>query len=94
MKKMKKIILTSFVFIISMGFPLASDCEKKNYAYFNKLTPIFNLTSNNLQLLKYFDKNGNIRFIIQNLDGTVVAKDLSRPELRINFPEIENEFKI
>ena len=59
----------------------------------SKTTPEIVLTSNNLQLLKYSDHNGTTRFTIQNLDGTVVAEDMSRLELRIDFPEIEKKFE-
>jgi hypothetical protein len=58
----------------------------------SKTTPEIVLTSNNLQLLKYSDHNGTTRFTIQNLDGTVVSENMSRLELRIDFPEIEKKF--
>ena len=90
---MKKIILTSFVLLAVMGVLFAGDCDSKDYAHFNKSKPEIVLKSNNLQLLKYSDKNGNTRFTIQNLDGTVVAENMSRLELRIDFPEIENKFE-
>ena len=51
------------------------------------------LTSNNLQVIKYSDKNGNTKFTVQNLDGTVLAENISRLELRIDFPEIEKKFE-
>jgi len=76
-----------------MGFLFAGDCEDKDYAHFKKSTPEIVLTLNNLQLLQYSDKNGNIRFAIQNIDGTIVAENMSRSELRIDFPEIENKFE-
>ena len=59
----------------------------------SKTTPEIVLTSNNLQLLKYSDHNGTTRFTIQNLDGTVVSENMSRLELRIDFPEIEKKFE-
>ena len=90
---MKIIIITSFILLTGIGSLFAGDCEKKDYAYFNKSEPEIVLTSNNLQLIKFSDKNGNTRFTIQNLDGTVVAENMSRLELRIDFPEIENKFK-
>ena len=90
---MKKLVLTSLLLFASMGFLFAGDCEDKDYALFNKSTPEIILTLNNLQLLQYSDKNGNTRFTIQNLDGTIVAENMSRSELRIDFPEIENKFE-
>jgi len=90
---MKKIILTTFVLCAGMGILFASDCDSNDYAHVNKSTPEIVLTSNNLQLLKYSDHNGTTRFIIQNLDGTVVAENMSRLELRIDFPEIEKKFE-
>ena len=76
-----------------MGILFASDCDSNDYAFVNKSTPEIVLTSNNLQLLKYSDHNGNTRFIIQNLDGTVVAENMSRLELRIDFPEMGKKFE-
>ena len=90
---MKKLILSSFVLFAGMGVLFAGDCDSKDYAHFNKSTPEIVLTSNNLQLLKYSDKNGNNRFTIQNLDGTIVAENMSRLELRIDFPELEKKFE-
>jgi hypothetical protein len=90
---MKKIILTTFVLCAGMGILFASDCDSNDYAHVNKSTPEIVLTSNNLQLLKYSDHNGTTRFTIQNLDGTVVAENMSRLELRIDFPEIEKKFE-
>ena len=69
------------------------DCKNKDYAYINELIPEIVFTSNNLQLLKYFDKNGNTKFTIKNLDGTIVVENMSRLELRIDFPEIEKKFE-
>ena len=92
---MKKLILTSFALFAGMGILFAGDgCA--DYASVNdlgKTTPEIVLTSNNLQLLKYSDHNGTTRFTIQNLDGTVVAENMSRLELRIDFPEIEKKFE-
>ncbi len=93
MEDMKKLILTSFVLLAGMGILFAGDCDSKDYAHFNKSKPEIVLKSHNLQLLKYSDKNGNTRFTIQNLDGTVVAENMSRLELRIDFPEIEKKFE-
>ena len=90
---MKKLIFTSFVLFAGMGVLFAGDCDSKDYAHFNKSKPEIVLKSHNLQLLKYSDKNGNTRFTIQNLDGTVVAENMSRLELRIDFPEIEKKFE-
>ena len=90
---MKKLILTSFVLVAGMGILFASDCDSNDYAHVNKSTPEIVLTSNNLQLLKYSDHEGTTRFTIQNLDGTVVAENMSRLELRIDFPEIEKKFE-
>ena len=89
---MKKLILTSFLLFASVGILFASGCDSHDYADVNKLTPEIVLTSNNMQLLKYSDHEGTTRFTIQNLDGTVLAENMSRIELKIDFPEIEKEF--
>ena len=90
---MKKLILTAFYLCAGMGILFASDCDSNDYAHVNKSTPEIVLTSNNLQLLKYSDHNGTTKFTIQNIDGTVVAENMSRLELRIDFPEIEKQFE-
>ena len=90
---MKKLILTSFILFTSIGVLLASGCDGDDYADVNKSTQEIVLTSNNLQLLKYSDHKGTTRFTIQNLDGTVLAENMSRIELRNEFPEIENKFE-
>ena len=92
---MKKLILTSFALFAGMGILLAGDgcADYASVKDLGKTTPEIVLTSNNLQLLKYSDHNGTTRFTIQNLDGTVVAENMSRLELRIDFPEIEKKFE-
>jgi len=92
---MKKLILTSFALFAGMGILFAGDgcADYASVKDLGKTTPEIVLTSNNLQLLKYSDHNGTTRFTIQNLDGTVVAEDMSRLELRIDFPEIEKKFE-
>ena len=91
---MKKLVLTSYVFFASIGILFAEgDCQKKDYAYIKESKLEIVLTSNNIQLLKYYDKNGNTRFTIKNLDGTIVAENISRLELRMDFPEIEKRFE-
>ena len=90
---MKKLILTSFLLFTSVGILFASGCDSHDYADANKLTPEIVLTSNNMQLLKYSDHEGTTRFTIQNLDGTVLAENMSRMELRNDFPEIEKKFE-
>ena len=92
---MKKLILTSFVLFAGMGILFAGDscADYASVKDLSKTTPEIVLTSNNLQLLKFSDQNGTTRFTIQNLDGTVVAEDMSRLELRIDFPEIEKKFE-
>ena len=92
---MKKLILTSFALFAGMGILFAGDgcADYASVKDLGKTTPEIVLTSNNLQLLKYSDHNGTTRFTIQNLDGTVVAENMSRLELRIDFPEIEKKFE-
>ena len=85
---MKKLILTSFVL-----FAGDSGADYASVKDLIKTTPEIVLTSNNLKLLKYSDHNGTTRFTIQNLDGTVVAEDMSRLRLILEFPEIEKEFE-
>ena len=92
---MKKLILTSFVLFAGMGSLFAGPgcVDYASVKDLGKTTPEIVLTSNNLQLLKYSDHNGTTRFTIQNLDGTVVTENMSRLELRIDFPEIEKKFE-
>ena len=93
---MKKLILTSFVLFAGMGILFAGgDCD--NYASIkdvSKTSPEIVLTSNDLQLLKYSDHNGTTRFTIQNLEGKIVAENMSRLRLRLDFPEIEKKITL
>jgi hypothetical protein len=91
---MKKLILTLFILFTGMGVLIAGDCgHNSSVTDVSKKSPELVLSSNDLQLLKYADDKGTTRFTIQNLDGTVVAEDMSRLELRIDFPEIEKKFE-
>ena len=90
---MKKLILAPLLLLASIGVLFASGCDGYDYTDVNKSTQEIVLTSNNLQLLKYSDQKGTTRFNIQNLDGTVLAENMSRLELRNDFPEIEKKFE-
>ena len=93
---MKKLILTSFVLFAGMGILFAGgDCD--NYASIkdvSKTSPEIVLTSNDLQLLKYSDHKGTTRFTILNLEGKIVAENMSRLRLRLDFPEIEKKITL
>ena len=92
---MKKLLLIQFVTFASVGILFAEGhCQKKDYAYFKESKEEIVLKSNNLQLLKYTDKNGDTRFTIKNLDGTIVSENMSRLELRNNYPKLEKKFEI
>ena len=86
-------MLTSFLLFASVGILFASGCDSDDYAEVNKSIPEIVLTSNNLQLLKYYDHKGTTRFTIQDLDGTVLSENMSRVELRNDFPKIEKKFE-
>ena len=90
---MRKLFISLCLFFAGVVHLHAGDCESKNYAIINKSSPEIVLTSNNLQLLKYSDHEGTTRFIIQDIDGTVLAENMSRMELRIDFPEIEEKYE-
>tara|TARA_B100001996_G_scaffold351314_1_gene311244 strand:+ start:135 stop:434 length:300 start_codon:yes stop_codon:yes gene_type:complete len=90
---MKKLILTSVAIFAGIGILFAGgDCD--NYASVKdviKTSPEIVLTSNDLQLFKYSDHKGTTRFKIQNLEGKIVAENMSRLRLRLDFPEIEKK---
>ena len=90
---MKKLILTSCAIFAGIGILFAGgDCD--NYASVKdviKTSPEIVLTSNDLQLFKYSDHKGTTRFKIQNLEGKIVAENMSRLRLRLDFPEIEKK---
>ena len=90
---MKKLILTSVAIFAGIGILFAGGgCD--NYASVKdviKTSPEIVLTSNDLQLLKYSDHKGTTRFKIQNLEGKIVAENMSRLRLRLDFPEIEKK---
>ena len=90
---MKKLILTSFVLFAGMGILFAGDSctDYASVKDLSKTTPEIVLTSNDLQLLKYSDHKGTTRFKIQNLEGKIVAENMSRLRLRLDFPEIEKK---
>ena len=90
---MKKLILTSFVLFAGMGILFAGDscADYASVKDLSKTTPEIVLTSNDLQLLKYSDHKGTTRFAIQNLEGKIVAENMSRLRLRLDFPEIEKK---
>ena len=88
-----KIILINFLFFVVTGTLFAGgDCEGYASAKeVSKTKPEIILSSNNIQLFKYSDNEGNTRFTIKNLDGKILAKNMSRRLLKIDFPEIEKK---
>ena len=84
------------ILFAGMGILFAGgDCD--NYASIkdvSKTSPEIVLTSNDLQLLKYSDHKGTTRFTIQNFEGKIVAENMSRLRLRLDFPEIEKKITL
>ena len=93
---MKNLILSSFVFFAGMGiFFAGGDCDNcASIKDVSKTSPEIVLTSNDLQLLKYSDHKGTTRFTIQNFEVKIVAVNMSRLRLRLNFPEIEKKITL
>jgi|TARA_B110000116_G_scaffold158645_1_gene137265 hypothetical protein len=89
---MKKLILTLFILFTGMGILIAGDCgHNSSVTDVSKTSPEIVLSSNDLQLLKYSDDKGTTRFTIQDLEGKIVAENMSRLRLRLDFPEIEKK---
>ena len=89
---MKKLILTLFILFTGMGITIAGDCvHNSSVTDVSKISPEIVLSSNDLKLLKYSDDKGTTRFIIQDLEGKIVAENMSRLRLRLDFPEIEKK---
>ena len=82
-------MLLGSIGILSAG----DDCLKKDYGYIKKLKPVIVLKLGNLKLLRFTDENGDTRFNIINLDGTVLAKNMSSLKLRNDFPKIEKKIE-
>ena len=75
-----------------MGILIAGDCgHNSSVTDVSKTSPEIVLSSNDLQLLKYSDDKGTIRFTIQDLEGKIVSENMSRLRLRLDFPEIEKK---
>ena len=89
---MKKLILTMYILFTGLGILIAGDCgHNSSVTDISKTSPEIILSSNDLQLLKYSDDKGTTRFIIQDLEGKIVAENMSRLRLRLDFPEIEKK---
>ena len=90
---MKKLTLTLFILFTGMGVLIAGDCgHNSSVTDVSKTSPEIVLSSNDLQLLKYTNGKGTTRFTIQDIEGKIVAENMSRFRLRLDFPEIEKKF--
>ena len=92
---MKRLILTLFILFTGMGILIAGDCgHNSSVTDVSKTSLKIVLSSNDLQLLKYSDDKGITRFTIQDLEGKIVAENMSRLRWRLVFPEIEKKIII
>ena len=49
--------------------------------------------SDDMKLMKYTSSNGTIHYIIKNIEGETVAKDLNQNQLASRYPEMAEKLE-
>jgi hypothetical protein len=90
---MKKVIISIFALSLVSAIAVASGCDyhQKDSMAENNAMLMFQI--DDMKLMKYTSSQGNILYIIKNVEDEIVAKDLSQDQLASRYPEMAQKLK-
>ena len=90
---MKKLAFSFLASSFVAGAAIAGGCN-----YHQKVTmainkPVLMFQLDDMKLMKYTSSNGTTLFIIENIEGETVAKDLDQNQLASRYPEMAEKLE-
>ena len=90
---MKKLALSFLASSLIAGVAIAGGCDYHQEVTMASNKPVLMFQLNDMKLMKYTSSNGTTLFIIQNIEGETVAKDLDQNQLASRYPEMAEKLE-
>ena len=90
---MKKIALSLVASSLIAGTAIAGGCDYHQEVTMASNKPVLMFQLDNMKLMKYTSSNGTTLFIIKNIEGETVAKDLDQNQLASRYPEMAEKLE-
>ena len=90
---MKKQVLSFLASSLMAGAAIAGGCDYHQEVTMASNKPVLMFQLDDMRLMKYMSSNGTVLFIIKNIDGETVAKDLDQNQLASRYPEMAEKLE-
>ena len=90
---MKKLALSFLASSLIVGAAIAGGCDYHKEVTMASNKPVLMFQLDNMKLMKYTSSNGTTLFIIKNIAGETVAKDLDQNQLASRYPEMAEKLE-
>ena len=90
---MKKLALSFLASTLIAGAAVADGCDYHQEVTMASNKPVLMFQIDDMKLMKYTSSNGTILFIIKNIEGETVAKDLNQNQLASRYPEMAEKLE-
>ena len=90
---MKKIALSFLASSLIAGTAIAGGCDYHQEVTMASNKPVLMFQLDDMKLMKYTNSNGTTLFIIKNIEGETVAKDLDQNQLASLYPEMAEKLE-
>ncbi len=90
---MKKLALSFLALFFIAGAALAVGCDYHQEVTMANNNPILMFQLDDMKLMKYTSSNGTTLYIIKNIEGETVAKDLNQNQLASRYPEMAEKLE-
>ena len=90
---MKKLALSFLASSFIAGTTVAGGCVYHKEVTMASNKPVLMFQLDDMKLMKYTSSNGTTLFIIENIEGETVAKDLNQNQLASRYPEMAEKLE-
>ena len=90
---MKKLALSFLASSLIAGVAVAGGCDYHQEVTMASNKPVLMFQLDDMKLMKYTSSNGTILYIIKNIEGETVAKDLNQNQLASRYPEMAEKLE-
>ena len=90
---MKKLALSFLASSLIAGAAVAGGCDYHQEVTMASNKPVLMFQLDDMKLMKYTSSNGTTLFIIRNIEGETVAKDLDQNQLASRYPEMAEKLE-
>jgi hypothetical protein len=90
---MKKLLISVFATTLVSGIAMAGGCDYHQKVTMAENKPVFIFQIDDMKLMKYMSSQGDVLYIIMNVEGETIDKGLSQDQMAARYPEIAQKLK-